>query len=260
MNLIEKITAPTFTNSSKGLLTLFCIGLFHTVVGVDLTSTEIAIPWLPSINFPNTERLSYLYWIAVSYTVYRYVLHNTLPFRETYFKALCLFLKSSSGKSFINSTIYAKNLNNQVEVINDSKSVPTIRINYFDCDEIENVPLTLELMANFDIIFNKDYTFDKIDYSEDNRYIFDEILIHKEEIRNKWGLSRYVNYNEFNDYDLEPTFISREIKSIWFRLKLGIPTKLKYFNLLASNKDTFDLLVPVVLHLFLFIYCILANC
>ncbi|MGR6838072.1 hypothetical protein ACU5DF_02775 [Aliivibrio wodanis] len=150
MNPIDKITDPTFTNSSKGLLTLFCIGLIHTVVGVDLTSTEIAIPWLPSINFPNTDRFSYLYWGLVTFTIYRYMLHNIRPFKESYFRAICLFLKSSAGKSFIDNTIYAKNLSHQIEVLDDSESLPSILIKHFDYGE-EYGSQGAELMANFEI-------------------------------------------------------------------------------------------------------------
>ena len=252
MNPIEKITDPTFTNSSKGLLTLFCIGLIHTVVGVDLTSTEIAIPWLPSINFPNTERLSYLYWGAVAYTVYRYVLHNILPFKESYFKAICLFLKSSSGKSFIESTIYARSLTYQVEVIDDLESKPRVTIKHYDYSE-EYGPTGAVLMATFEMNFNKDYSFDKLVYTENPDYTIDGIALRQQETRDKWGLSLYT----FDDQ--EPAFISREIKSIWFRLKFGIPTIRKYFRLLVSTKDTFDLSIPVFLNLALFIYCISAD-
>ena len=252
MNPIEKITDPTFTNSSKGLLTLFCIGLVHTVVGVDLTSTEIAIPWLPSINFPNTDRLMYLYWGAVAYTIYRYVLHNILPFRESYFKAICLFLKSSSGKSFIDSTIYDKNLTHQVEVINDLESLPTVTIKHFEHGE-EYGSQGFELMATFEMIFNKDYSFNKIVYSEHPHYTIDEILLRQKETRDKWGLSQYAIDDE------QSAFVSREIKSKWFRLRFRIPAIRKYLNLLASNKDTFDLSLPVVLNLALFIYCVSVN-
>jgi len=249
MNPIDKITDPTFTNSSKGLLTLFCIGLAHTIVGVDLTSTEIAIPWLPSINFPNTERLSYLYWGLVFFTVYRYVLHNIRPFKESYFKAICLFLKSSSGMSFIDSTIYAQDLSHQVEVLDNLESPPTVIIKHYEYGE-EYGPNRLELMATFEMVFTKDYSFDKLIYTENPVYRVDQIILRQKEAQQKWGLSLFV------DDDGEETFISGEINSIWIRLKLGIPTIRKYFSLLMSNKDTFDLSVPVLLNVALLFYCI----
>lgn len=93
MNLIDKITEPTFTNSSKGLLTLFCIGLFKLAVGVDLTSTEIAIPWLPSIDFPHIERIIYLYWALVAFSIYRYSLHHFPIMRMHYFLAMGRFFR-----------------------------------------------------------------------------------------------------------------------------------------------------------------------
>ncbi len=251
MNPIDKITDPTFTNSSKGLLTLFCIGLIHTFVGVDLTSTAIVIPWLPSINFPNIERLSYLYWGLVAFTVYRYVLHNIRPFKESYFKAICLFLESSSGKSFIDSKIYSKDLTHQVEVLDDLESLPRVQVKHYEYGE-EYGSHGVELMATFEMNFTKDYSFDKIVYSEHPHYIIDEITLHQKEIKDKWGLSQFVGDDE------EMTYISRNIKSIWFRLKIGIPTLTKYFRLLVSNKDTFDLSIPVVLNVALFFYCIFA--
>ncbi len=62
MNPIDKITEPSFTSSTRGLLTLFCIGIFHIVIGIDLSNSKIAIPWFPVVELKNIERLIYLYW------------------------------------------------------------------------------------------------------------------------------------------------------------------------------------------------------
>ncbi|WP_185838565.1 hypothetical protein [Vibrio cholerae] len=76
MNPIDKITEPSFTSSTRGLLTLFCIGIFHIVIGIDLSNSKIAIPWFPVVELKNIERLIYLYWglvflhlIDISFTI-----------------------------------------------------------------------------------------------------------------------------------------------------------------------------------------------
>ncbi len=55
-NPLETFTDPSFTSSAKGLMTLFCIGLIHVVIGVDLEDVKIAIPWFPIVTFEHPER------------------------------------------------------------------------------------------------------------------------------------------------------------------------------------------------------------
>jgi hypothetical protein len=255
MNPIDKITDPTFTNSSKGLLSLFCIGLAHIVIGVDLTSTEIAIPWLPSINFSNTDRLPYLYWALVGFAMYRYTLHNLLSIKEIYFTSLGRYLSSeASGKKFIDDMIFSPETIHQVEVKNNTESLPIITIKHFEYDDEEEQQTHedrgWECAMVFEITFSNEYDFHKIKYSENPSYSLDGLALGNAETRKSWGLTQYIE-----DYQ-EPSFSSTNITGFILRNKLRYKVLCCYFKVLVSSKDTFDLLIPLALNCLLFIYAV----
>jgi len=257
MNPIDKITDPTFTNSSKGLLTLFCIGLVHTVIGVDLTSTEIAIPWLPSINFPNTERIAYLYWGLVGFAMYRYTLHNLHIVREFYFQALVQFFKSDvSGKKFIDNNIFSKEITHQVQVVNDKQSEPKIKIQHYTYDGDQEAPTHgdkgWEVVADVEFKYTSEYALEKITFDENLSYCYDEMALKKHEVLELWGFKELIYDDQTSIYK------SPKIKSFLLRYKLRFNVFRYYFKILASSKDVFDLLIPLALNTTLLVIWIIS--
>jgi len=253
MNPIDKITDPTFTNTSKGLLTLFCIGIVHTVIGVDLTSTEIAIPWLPSINFPNPERISYLYWGLVSFAMYRYTLHHLHIIREGYCNALVMFLKSgTSGKKFIDKELFSDKITHQVKFENEKETPPKIKIEHYTYDGDPEVPTHddkgWDVVANVEFIFTNEFELERITFSENPSYDFDEMALKNTDKRELWGLKEFI-------YDDQTSLFSTpKIKSFWLRNKLRLSVLRCYFKILVSSKEAFDLLIPLVLNASLFAF------
>ncbi|MDC5720581.1 hypothetical protein [Vibrio europaeus] len=76
VNPIDTYTDPTFTNSAKGLLTLFAIGFIHQTIGVTLVGNTIEIPGLPTIELRHLDHWIYVYIAALVYSIYRYFLHS----------------------------------------------------------------------------------------------------------------------------------------------------------------------------------------
>ncbi|WP_153915975.1 hypothetical protein [Shewanella sp. TC10] len=252
MNPIDKITEPTFTNSSKGLLTLFCIGLVHTVIGVDLTSTEIAIPWFPSINFPNPERITYLYWGLVVFAMYRYTLYHLHIIRNGYCRALMMFLNSSSlGKNFIDKNVFSDGITHQVSFEDDGESAPTIKIQHYTYDGDPEAPTQddngWDLAASVEFVFTDEYALEKITFSENPTYDFEEMALKKPEVRESWGLKEFI----YDDHS--STFKSAKINDFKLRYGLRFNVLRNYLKILMSSKDEFDLLVPLLLNLTLLV-------
>lgn len=242
MNLIDRITEPTFTNSSKGLLTLFCIGVFQLAIGVDLTSTEISIPWLPSINFPHIERIIYLYWALVAFSLYRYSLHHFPRMRMHYFTAMGRFFRiGKRGANFVGREILSRGLAYRVSVQDDDDSDPSIRIEHHDHGDHD-----WELLCVFEFAFNKDFTLNKIRFSENPNFQAVDIALSKVENREKWGLQTFAD--EEGNVEMESTSI--EDFSLKSSLRFGVMRN--YFKILFSSKDVFDLLMPIVLNVALF--------
>ncbi|WP_199436807.1 hypothetical protein [Vibrio owensii] len=245
MNPIDKITESTFTNSAKGLLTLFCIGLFHAVIGVDLTDAKIAVPWLPTVSFEHVERLAYLYWGLVAYSIYRYCLYNIHIMKRYYFLALGKFLSTTkSGSAFINRNIFDSSLEHNV-VIDEGNDTPVIKIEHYD-----DVGSGWEKMATFDFIYSSDYTFEKIECSENPGYQNDDLAFNKAHIRKSWGLTNFIDEFE-NDAMTTSLIQSASLKS---RLRASV--LFIYFRILLGSKEVFDLLLPVILNLVLSLYCL----
>lgn len=247
MNPIEKITDPTFTNSSKGLLTLFCIGLVHTVVGIDLTSTEIAIPWLPSINFPNTDRLPYIYWALVGFAIYRYTLHYIPTIKMYYFLSMeRFFRKDKRGEDLIRKEILSSKLSYKVSIIDIEGDQPSIKIVHSQHDGNY-----LESVCVFEIIFKEGFIFDKITFSENPDHQIDEIALKTKGNFNKWGLRWFIDEEGNEEYE------SYSIKDSKLENALRFGVMKNYFRILISSKDAFDLLMPIVLNISLFVVWII---
>lgn len=250
MNPLDKITDPTFTNSPKGLLTLFCIGAFHFIIGIDLVGKEITIPWLPSISFENTERLTYLYWGLVGFTMYRYTLHNSTKIKKHYFLSLYNFLRTDkSGKVFIDENIYSEGFGHQVELVNDEDSPPRIIIKNYQHGDHD-----WELMGDFSFQFTTSYSLDKIIYLEHPNYNIDSFKISNKLQKEKWGLTTFIDDDNGSE-SMESSFIAdRKLRN-----NLRIHVLFRYFKNLTANEDIFDLLTPLLLNGVLFLVCAIST-
>ncbi|MUL11531.1 hypothetical protein [Aliivibrio fischeri] len=243
MNPIDKITDPTFTSSTKGLLTLFCIGLFHVVIGVNLTNAKIAIPWLPTVNFENTERLVYIYWLLVLFTSYRYTLHHLPLIRKYFFLSLGKFLKiSRSSERFIRTYIYSQEISYQVVIKEEPKPFPCVKVEHYDHGDSG-----WEKMVCFEFRFDKDFRFLGIVADENPTYSIEGLAFNKNEHKSSWGLKSFTS--EHGEHYLESSMIN----SIFLKYKVRFEVLKVYFRTISSSREAFDLLVPLLLNIFLFI-------
>lgn len=192
INPIEKITEPSFTESAKGLMTLFCIGVIHLVIGVNLTDAKIAIPWFPTITFERPEYLVYLFWGFNFYAIYRYTLHNGTQFRKYWFYSLSRGLNNPSGEKFISETIWRRDSSAPYSVSkNETENEKTISINGYYIDADPHSPpgqYHQENIGFFNFNFTKNYKFKGITCSASPHYTADEVLFDKPNTREKWGL------------------------------------------------------------------------
>ncbi|OCH12689.1 hypothetical protein A6E05_05980 [Aliivibrio sp. 1S165] len=246
MNPIDKITDPTFTNSAKGLMTLFCIGLGHTIIGVELTEAKIAIPWFPTINFLNPQNLVYLYWGLVWYSMYRYVLENALQFREYWFYALASSLRVGQiGESFVRKSIYINDDFYDVKTIlgiNESEvKGNSIDINIYEYDEDIR-----DLSCSFKFQFTTDFKFKSIECTENPSYQIETTVLYSEILRSNWGLNAKTN-----NYS-EPCYRTTKINTATYRHELRWLKINHYVRDLLTNRKLFDLTLPLLFNLILF--------
>ncbi|MHA2815075.1 hypothetical protein [Vibrio campbellii] len=243
MNPIDKITDSTFTSSTKGLLTLFCIGLFHVVIGVNLTDASIAIPWLPTVNFENAERLVYLYWLLVLFTSYRFSLHKLPLIRRYFFLSLGPYFKTSrAGERFINANIYSEALTHQVVILEDGKPLPSIKIEHYDEGDSG-----WEQMACFEFKFDKEFKFLSIVADENPAFDVEGLAFNKKRQKESWGLKAFIS--EGGDHFQETSVINSLLWKYWLRFEAF---KI-YFKTILTSRDAFDLLVPLLLNVGLFL-------
>ncbi|EKO3388751.1 hypothetical protein OMA37_000514 [Vibrio fluvialis] len=253
INPIDKFTDPTFTESAKGLMTLFCIGAVHTVLGVELVDAEIAVPWFPTVIFNNPKNLIYLYWGMTFYAIYRYCLHNATIIRSYWFDALLKGLKSPSGASFISKTIWLSD--GSYEVTRRSKGNNDIDIiGYFFIDSENPREQIQENVYYFTFKYSEQYQFQGIECSSSPDYEVKGACFSDKNIASKWGLNRFWD----EDRDLEE-FKGDFIKSKTYRFRLFRLRLIPYVFSLLSSKTTFDLMLPILLNILLFFSWILVR-
>ncbi|EMW7176059.1 hypothetical protein AAFM83_002283 [Vibrio parahaemolyticus] len=109
-NIVSSVSDPSFTQTGKGLMTIFIVGLIKIFLGIHFTNSTISIPWLPQVHFENLNNIFYLYLLLVFYAILRYRLHQETEFQKYAVKALAKGLKSGAwGKRFIEKYILAAN-------------------------------------------------------------------------------------------------------------------------------------------------------
>lgn len=218
--IIDKVTDPSFTNSAKGLMILFCIGLAHMVIGVELTDTEIAIPWFPTVNFLNPQNLVFLYWGVVCYSMYQYTLEHTEQFRKQWFHALSSSLQVGQvGEKFVRKTIYSSDLFYDVKT-NLENGYNSIEVQTYEYDgEMQDVG------SVFAFQFSNTHNFEFLECIETPSYQVDEVVIHDTPLRDKWGLKAKTNDTG------EPVYLTTKIASTKYRYTLH------YFQLISLCKN-----------------------
>ncbi len=246
--IVDKVTEPTFTNSAKGLMTLFCIGLAHMVIGVELTDAKIAIPWLPTVNFSSPENLIYLYWGLVWYAMYRYVLEHATEFRKHWFNALASSLGMGRvGESFVRKSMF---LGSDFYTVNtrkiESLEIHTVNIDtYSHVYAIDDVEYDSEIAYTFKFKFRDNYQFDSIECYENPAFTTSEAALHDEVLMNKWGLKAYASEGEITYQTSKALCFSYRMQLLWFKTS-------HYLKELLRNREVFDLSLPIIFNMCLF--------
>ncbi|MDF5279216.1 hypothetical protein HKA89_18540 [Vibrio parahaemolyticus] len=243
---IEKITDPSFTSSSKGLMTLFCIGLFHYVIDINIIENVIDIPWFPKVEFTHPNKIFDLFIIFTIYALYRYLLHNKSHFRAINARAMYSGLMSSTDNGIGKWLIYKYILDDKRHF--DLSSLEQEQeSSKFYIDSYENIdePST----EHFALIYN-DSIF--INQAESN-YIISHGSEHKAVRKTEdWG-NFLQQPMETSDYSTK--FLSK-IKSWRLRYILSIINLLFTLKLMFKSPFTFDFLIPVILNIGLVTYYI----
>ncbi|TBT50066.1 hypothetical protein D5E78_11735 [Vibrio parahaemolyticus] len=250
INPIDKVTDPSFTESAKGLMILFCIGAIHLVIGVELTNTKIAIPWFPTVNFKHPEYLVYLYWALSFYAMYRYSLHNATLIREQWFKSLYEGLRGPTGKKFIKEAIFLQDASYEVKIVNSPQRKIDIVGYNFEPGKRPGEYLKVGVFY-FSLIHTTDYQFEEIISSSDPDVEVKGACFNNENTRNKWGFDRFFDEEDREEY--KASFI----KSKMYKFKLTHLRLKPLIGALLTQKSIFDLCVPLILNISLFIAWVL---
>ncbi|EOB4245209.1 hypothetical protein ACIL2N_000973 [Vibrio metschnikovii] len=234
-NPIDKITDDGFTNTSKGLLTLFTIGVIKIFLGIEFTSSTISIPWLPTVEIYNIKNLICLYWLLVAYTIHRYVIHNIDKFRNILYDIFVFSLYEQNSKNRIIRSLF---LPDQFDFL--IKTYPTVGdsiicISYFQNKEFLVNP-NFELL----IFHSNAYRFKKIEIYIKEPDIKIENFIKKFKLKK---LKPNTNSSEQNGY------FSSRMPLIFTALLCFI-----YVKQLLKNKNLYDISMPIILNILLFFY------
>lgn len=245
LNPIERITDPSFTSSSKGLMTLFCIGVVHQVIGIEVTESQIAIPWFPKVEFLHPEKLSMLFIILVLYAVFRYVLHQKPTLKELNIRSLKEGLSSNwIGKWFVFKYIlhhYDKPLikDDQSPVIKDCRAVS------LGTFQDRDFPASEWFYLEFDNSVFVNRASAKINHALGK----EQKPLNDPDAPTLWG--------KFNNYDTDADEATLSLNTIdSFRLRSLLVLINLYFTLGLMKRSplAFDFLLPVILNLGLVIH------
>jgi len=241
MNLVEKMTEPSFTSSSKGLMTLFCIGVIHQTVGIEFIDTAITIPWLPKIEFLHAERLFDLYLAFVAYATYRYTLHSLPTLRAINARSLSKGLKETTrGKRFIRKYVTTSDDYLVSEpVVGEGSNNTSISINIYGEEDSPSTDIfTIEFVDSVNVNsakYQSHIALGSYDYVD-----------HK-----SWGGFRNTDTDGTWEY-----FASRTKPSLGLRARLGWLNLTFTLSLMPRSPFGFDFLMPLVLNVSLLVYCL----
>lgn len=248
--IVDKVTEPTFTNSAKGLMTLFCIGLAHMALGVELTDAKIAIPWLPTINFKAPQNLIFLYWALVWFAMYRYILEHATEFRKHWFNVLAASLEVGKiGETFVRKSIFLSDDLYDVKTREiESIAINTINIGAYERHyHQDDVGYTSELAYTFSFRYKSNYQFESIECYENPAFKTSEATLHNKQLLTNWGLKAYADEN-----DGEIIYKTSKAFCFSYRLRLLWVKSFYYLKELLRSKEVFDLSLPIIFNMSLF--------
>ncbi|HBC3454429.1 TPA: hypothetical protein KDY47_003282 [Vibrio parahaemolyticus] len=228
-------------------MVLFCIGIVHLVIGVELTNAKIAIPWFPTVHFKHPEYLVYLYWALSFYAMYRYSLHNATLIREQWFKSLFEGLRSKTGKRFIREAVFLQDAPYYVE----TKSVTGDNIiNVVGYQVLQNQhsgEYHRDNVYYFSLTYTNDYRLKEIRSSSEPSVEVSGACFDDENVRNMWGFTHYTDEEGQEEYG------TYYIKSKLYKFRLTELRLNPFIRKLLTQKPMFDLCVPLILNISLFI-------
>ncbi|WP_428808533.1 hypothetical protein [Vibrio lamellibrachiae] len=230
-------------------MTLFCIGVIQSVIGVEFTDSSITIPWLPKIEFLHPEKLFYLYQALIAYAVFRYYLHSQPTRREINSSALKhSFTQTAIGKWFVRKHIVGNNTFFNVtdaDMTNRGENVVGFRIQLFD--EPDSAPTDF-----FTLIYSNSSNVNQIEI-EQHLALGGGFEARKDEGLNfSWG----IFYNDGVDEHYESFRTSTPPTSL-MQTKLKLLTLYSTLTLVVKNPGTFDFLVPLFLNIGLLTYTVM---
>ncbi|MFB9151723.1 hypothetical protein ACFFUS_00070 [Vibrio gallaecicus] len=96
-------------------------------------------------------------------------------------------------------------------------------------------------------LYNKEYELLRITVHENPAYTIDEAAFNNKEQKDSWGLKGFFEEGGDSYYQ------SNRIQSWWLKNKLSFGVLRVYSKVLLTSKDAFDLLMPLLLNLILFV-------
>ncbi|MEZ8115199.1 hypothetical protein ACED44_09685 [Vibrio splendidus] len=245
LNPIERITDPTFTSSSRGLMTLFCIGAVHQVIGIKITESQIAIPWFPKVEFLHPEKLSMLFIVLVLYATFRYLLHQKPTLKELNIRSLKEGLSSNwIGKWFVFKYILHHN-DKPLIIEGESPVIKDCRAISLGTFQDKDFPVSEWFYLEFDnsIFVNRASAKVHLAIGKSQKPLNDP------DIPKYWG--------KFNTYDTDAdneTFSLNAIESFRLRALMILINLYLTLGLMKRSPLAFDFLLPVILNLGLVIH------
>ncbi|ELC9554523.1 hypothetical protein RJY19_001160 [Vibrio alginolyticus] len=248
---IDTITDPSFTNSAKGLMTLFCIGIIHVVIGIDIIDSSITIPWLPKITFNHPELIFDLYITLVIYSIYRYCLHSRSRLMRLNVQSLSEGLSASPlGKHFVYRYILEEgtpyNTSKRTEELSGIPfSAPSVEI--WSHQEPDEPPTEI-----FYLFFNNSVFVRSAANNVNHALGISQKALIDEKISPLWG-----NFLSHEVTGQDETNILQSISS--FKIRFILMAINIYFTLkkMASHPAAFDFLLPPLLNTGLLFYIFL---
>lgn len=232
---IDKITDDGFTNTSKGLLTLFTIGVIKIFLGVEFTSSTISIPWLPTVEIYNLKNIIYLYWALVAYAIHRYLIHNYDSFREILYDIFLFYLYEKNTKNRIIKKLFVPDKFVCQIQKEPSPNNKIIKLSYFQNKQPPRKPCFVM----------------HINHSNKHRFKEIEIYVHESDIKIDNFIKKFKpqNMNLCTDIFEPNSYLSNRMPLIFIVLLCSI-----YIQQLFNNKELYDISMPIILNILLFFY------
>lgn len=234
-----------FTKSGKGLLTIFFIGIAHQLLNISFATKKISVPWFPVIEINNLSGISMVFTIFVGYSIYRYSLHNMESICECMNRSLMWGLKSMRLTRLITTTEANEQRHLGTEVLEGANPTSQNGCCYFRLHPIgTNDPqVALSLYISFNSIFSVSCF---VSMSESIERQLDQLF----------GLLN-INRLDFNRLAGSVMELPKREVGFWATFCFFL-LSIVFLPLAAlSNKKAFDVLLPLLSNIGLFIYLIL---